>query len=80
MLESTAELVPVPALRSVLGVAIKVIELCEVSISVVREYRANRAYYLVGSGNDDLRREGPGTTRTHRSTHDRDRPECDRQL
>ena len=79
MLESAAELVPVPALRSVLGVAIKVIELCEVSTSIAREYRINRAY-LVGSGNDGRRREGSGTTRTRGSSHDRDRPECDRQL
>jgi len=31
-------LVPVPLLRNVLGVAFKVIELCEVSISIAREF------------------------------------------
>ena len=35
-LQSAAELVPVPLLRNALGVAIKVIEVCEVSILIVR--------------------------------------------
>jgi len=37
MLQSAAELVPVPLLRNVLGVALKVIELCEVGISMMRQ-------------------------------------------
>ena len=36
-LQMAAALVPVPLLRIVLGVAIKVIELCEVSTSIVGE-------------------------------------------
>lgn len=50
MLHSAAELIPVPLLRNVLAVGIKVIELCEVSISMAREYRANQTYYLVDLG------------------------------
>ena len=40
MLQSAAELIPVPLLKDALGVAIKIIEVCEVSTSVL-EYSAN---------------------------------------
>jgi len=46
-LQLAADLVPVPLLRNVLGVAIKVIEVCEVSITMVKEYRANHSYYPI---------------------------------
>jgi len=41
VLQLAAELIPVPLLRNVLGAAIKVVEVCEVSISAVRKYQAN---------------------------------------
>jgi len=37
VLQLAAELIPVPLLRNVLGAAIKVVEVCEVSISAVRK-------------------------------------------
>ena len=46
-LQLAAELVPVPLLRNVLGVAIKVIEVCEVNITMVKEYRENQSYYPI---------------------------------
>jgi len=51
-LQSAAELVPVPLLRNLLGVAIKAIELCEVRISIFREYQTDQPYYLVVIGDD----------------------------
>jgi len=40
VLQSAAELVPVPLLKDALGVAIKIIEVCEVSARIVSEHKA----------------------------------------
>ena len=41
VLQSAAELVPVPLLKDALDVAIKIIEVCEVSTWIVYERKAN---------------------------------------
>jgi len=41
VLQSAAELVPVPLLKDALGVAIKIIEVCEVSIRISCEVKPN---------------------------------------
>lgn len=41
MLQSAAELVPVPLLKDALDVAIKIIEVCEVSARIVCECKPN---------------------------------------
>ena len=40
-MQSAAELVPVPLLKDALGVAIKIIEVCEVSTWIVRMHDAD---------------------------------------
>jgi len=41
VLQSAADLIPVPLLKEALGVALKIIELCEVSTWMVCERNAN---------------------------------------
>ena len=41
VLQSAAELVPVPLLQDALGVAIKIIEVCEVSPQMICERKEN---------------------------------------
>ena len=41
MLQLAAELVPIPLLKDALGVAIKIIEMCEVSARIVCERKDN---------------------------------------
>ena len=41
VLESAASLIPVPLLKDALGVAIKIIDVCEVSARIICECREN---------------------------------------
>jgi len=48
VLQSAAELIPIPLLKDALGVAIKVIEICQVSNSVLGGHKADQYVDLGG--------------------------------